>query len=381
MVREYIGARYVPKFTGPYDASQSYEALCVVDNGAGTTYITKIPTPAGTPLTDSTHWQVYGASTGAILDLQNRVDTLETDIADIPVNRVVLLIGDSYVAGVGGAGTTIESVMESITDWDVRSYAQQGCGYLRVNSGKKMIDVVQDAINATSDKELVTDVVLAASVYNDSGMSSDPTFIEASFVAALENINTLVKANLPNARITVIPALWTNYKYYSAYTNIFEWTMSGAMKIGANFANNSIDWLIAYPSSVDSGDNIHPSAAGYQILAGKIASVINGAQASIYSGGVDSVLTATNDYIYFRYYPDHVHISGTIAREAGQTFTSLFDVPQPLQKLMNFPIWYNAYGSNETKSFLITGATVYAPSAWFNEGQNYCIECDVPYFR
>ena len=85
MVREYIGARYVPKFMGLYDTTQSYEALCVVDNGSGTSYISKIPTPAGTPLTDTTHWFVYGASSGAIIALQNDVNDLKNDIKGIVI--------------------------------------------------------------------------------------------------------------------------------------------------------------------------------------------------------------------------------------------------------------------------------------------------------
>ena len=83
MVREYIGARYVPKFMGAYDVTQEYEALCVVDNGSGTSYITKIPTPAGTPLTDTSYWAIYGASSGAIVNLQNQIDDINADIGDI----------------------------------------------------------------------------------------------------------------------------------------------------------------------------------------------------------------------------------------------------------------------------------------------------------
>lgn len=74
---QYVGARYVPKFMGLYDATQAYEALCVVDNGMGTSYITKVPTPAGTPLTDTDYYAVYGASSGAIINLQNQIDELK----------------------------------------------------------------------------------------------------------------------------------------------------------------------------------------------------------------------------------------------------------------------------------------------------------------
>ena len=77
MVREYIGARYVPKFMGAYDPTQIYEALCVVDNGSDTSYISKVPTPAGTPLTNRTYWAIYGAASGAILNLQNQIDDMQ----------------------------------------------------------------------------------------------------------------------------------------------------------------------------------------------------------------------------------------------------------------------------------------------------------------
>ena len=81
-IREYIGARYVPRFMGTYDPTQVYEALDVVDNGLGTSYISKIPTPAGTPLTDTTHWTIYGASSGAVISLQNQIDEMKD--GDVP---------------------------------------------------------------------------------------------------------------------------------------------------------------------------------------------------------------------------------------------------------------------------------------------------------
>lgn len=74
---QYIGARYVPKFMGVYNPTQIYEALDVVDNGLGTSYISKIPTPAGTPLTNTTYWAIYGATSGAIINLQNQINNMQ----------------------------------------------------------------------------------------------------------------------------------------------------------------------------------------------------------------------------------------------------------------------------------------------------------------
>lgn len=76
-IRQYIGARYCPRFVGLYDNTQSYEALDVVDNGSGTSYIAKKPTPANTPLTDTDYWFLYGSTSGAILNLQQQIDDMK----------------------------------------------------------------------------------------------------------------------------------------------------------------------------------------------------------------------------------------------------------------------------------------------------------------
>ena len=79
MVRQYIGARYVPKFLGTHDPSIAYENLIVVDDGAGTSYISQKPVPIGTPLNDTEYWAFYGSTNGAIVGLQNRVTALENN--------------------------------------------------------------------------------------------------------------------------------------------------------------------------------------------------------------------------------------------------------------------------------------------------------------
>ena len=95
---QYVGSRYVPKFMGAYDATQAYEALCVVDNGLGTSYISKKPTPAGTVLTDTTYWAVYGASSGAIINLQNQIDDMKDgSINGSLQNQINILSTANYI--------------------------------------------------------------------------------------------------------------------------------------------------------------------------------------------------------------------------------------------------------------------------------------------
>ena len=79
-IREYVGARYVPKFMGTFDPTIQYEGLCVVDDGYGTSYIARKSVPTGTSLTDTDYWALYGASSGAIINLQNQVNALDTRV-------------------------------------------------------------------------------------------------------------------------------------------------------------------------------------------------------------------------------------------------------------------------------------------------------------
>lgn len=114
-MRQYIGARYVPTFMGTYDATQAYEALSVVDNGMGTSYISKIPTPAGTSLTDTTYWAVYGATSGAIINLQNQIDQINN--VDLPgINSNLNTLNNTTIPTIENDIDNIEASIIDVTE-------------------------------------------------------------------------------------------------------------------------------------------------------------------------------------------------------------------------------------------------------------------------
>lgn len=195
---QYIGARYVPRFLGTYDATQEYEALDVVDNGMGTSYISKIPTPPGTPLTDADHWALYGASSGAIINLQNQIDDINDDL-DI-LNAAT---GDIVVIGDSWASFDERATYPDRTDWlynrvqansKIHNYAISGAG------SASLSDQLTTAKADTTYNSLNVCHIVIVNGANDY-ITSGP---EATFISRLNSLYDTFKDDFPNAAWTVL---------------------------------------------------------------------------------------------------------------------------------------------------------------------------------
>ena len=187
-IRQYIGARYTPKFMGTYDPTQAYEALSVVDNGSGTSYICDQPLNPGVPLTDS-KWHLYGASSGAIINLQNQIDdmkdgtvpgslqeqinnntsditaltTLTNDLNGRVNNKktYAIFLGNSYLHGVGGTDLSIYESIKKFYDGSEQIY-QSGAGFATYTGHdytfKTMLET-RVAAMTSDEKAAVTDII------------------------------------------------------------------------------------------------------------------------------------------------------------------------------------------------------------------------------
>lgn len=168
-VREYIGARYVPRFLGTYSGTTIYEALDVVDDGMGTSYIARKTVPAGTPLTDTDYWFVYGASSGAIINLQNRVTTLENDT----IPELDEKIENKFYNGLHGVNILFLADSFGMSGWG------DWCDYVKSKMGTNY----NIAIDATSGATLSTFATKLASV-------ADGTYDDILMVCGTNDIYT-----------------------------------------------------------------------------------------------------------------------------------------------------------------------------------------------
>lgn len=278
-MRQYIGARYMPKFVGPYSVTTAYEALSVVDDGMGTSYVANKPVPAGTPLTDTNYWAIYGASSGAILDLQTRMTDAENDIKDIndKISKNIIMIADSY--GVEGSPFATHSFYYYLNNLFANSNynvtlhtsAGRGASFGRPDDDGiyKYITQLISISGSITDKNAITDIMIIGG-YNDlltypmSGLVTD-----AETVQGMEDFKDYANANYPNAKLHFIPvgsnsASGTS-QYYANYNIKFAWFVDNLFSHGFTVHENA-PFVIA-TKYYHLSDNIHPSLEGQAEIA------------------------------------------------------------------------------------------------------------------
>lgn len=301
-IRQYVGARYVPRFTGLYDATQIYDALDVVDNGAGTSYIAKKTVPAGTPVTNTDYWFVYGASSGAILNLQNRVGDLETltngniDTANIKndaittdkiadgsvtrdklADRYIINVGDSYQVGYDPGGNNDGWGAYLLNTFGLRGHNIGGIGGAcfgrpedEYRDPKKIL-----ADNPPTDiaHDKVTDII-AGFGYND--FKQLPVNIEAGIARFV----TYCKSEYPNATVWLAPIGWawsdnedhvTPAEIATTYTTYINACATRDITI-----MTSCFGLLLGCNGLSSADYKHPNATGNRTIAAAMYAALKG---------------------------------------------------------------------------------------------------------
>lgn len=291
---QYIGARYVPKFMGTFDPTQAYENMCVVDNGLGTSYISKIPTPAGTSLTDTTYWAIYGASSGAIINLQNQigdltdlnttdkdslVDAINENVSDMQAlsyylnNRKVIVLADSYGSYKNANNKNMADIAADLTGLDIEFLRTGGTGFV-ADGIKTFLALIG---TSTANPDDITDIVVCGGANDYSALAT-----AAQLKSAIATFCTYCRTTFPNLKKIAIMAnsivfgSWSSYK--GAYDRVFTTAayQDGAIENGAIFIENS-QYIMHDTRILDHADWCHPAGDGVDVLGAYLASVLMGA--------------------------------------------------------------------------------------------------------
>ena len=322
----YVGARYVPRFMGTYDPTQQYEALDVVDNGSGTSYIARKIVPAGTPLTDTDHWFVYGASSGAIIQLQNDMIQAQNDITglqgdvatlDRKFERNLLVIGNSYVSY--GCADKLKSVFNN-----AYQRVRGGVGFIPyTGETDDLEDVLDDAIaDASIPKTKITDVIVISAMGDTRACNEATTYSQykTDLETAISSFMTKVKSNFTNAKFIGLSFAETRDQAYfsnNKYDNL--WKVHKAFKeLAPKHDMHYYGWSgfnTLMNSTYLQADHYHPSTAGAEMIGQFILDAYfghveyNSIQSNLSSTFVVKYTADTTTTALVRFTPDEVQFS------------------------------------------------------------------------
>lgn len=78
---KYIGRRIVPTHGGVWSKDKAYEELTIVfDKGSKNSFISRIPVPAGTVITNETYWMLYSVYSAQIAEAVQQMKDTETSL-------------------------------------------------------------------------------------------------------------------------------------------------------------------------------------------------------------------------------------------------------------------------------------------------------------
>ena len=279
--RQYIGARYVPKFyqntvdgSTQWQANVVYEPLTWVTLVNGHMYLSKkqVPATVGTPAENIDYWLDVGSYNGMIEDLQEQIDVINEAIAPL-VNRKFKFYGDSYGETYTVDSTTITGWLDKIGNImgiSASQYAGSQCasgyGFLGTNQNLQWKSMVN---NATIDED-VTDVCF---IGGDNDLVFSVTQVTALTNAFSETI-ALAKTKFPNAKIWVGFCAVDLSDSDTRYVNrCMEMYSKLATQNGAVFMSDLAYCL--YDTSLLRMPS-HPNNSGTTRLASAISSILKG---------------------------------------------------------------------------------------------------------
>ncbi len=296
-VRQYIGARYVPKFyefnNGVWESNTEYEPLIIVQYNSNS-YTSKKTVPAniGNPSENPDYWAATGNYNAQVevyrqevINLSSDVNNLSSDVdnlsSDVGIlsNRInhrnIILVGDSYAltpdierSWVG----FLKSFMSNTTFYT--GACVSGSGFTGRGTDNTYLNNLKNNVTPIiQDKNEITDIIVIGG-FNDSYHNT----VE-SIESAISDFATYVKTTYPNAKLwcghvgvhSLDSTIMNQIISYSlpAYTNAYKY---GFTIFNSTCLLHAIDRLLP--------DGYHPNESGGLMVARYVYNKLNGGDIS-----------------------------------------------------------------------------------------------------
>lgn len=297
-IKQYVGARYVPRFMGVFDPTQQYEALDVVDNGAGTSYIARKIVPPGSSLIDPEFWFVYGASSGAIIQIQNDLQAVENDITNNIKPDIIQNASnisdlqndvadlDKKISGTGGQIITIadsygyhpsaaqswQSVLTGLKpDSTFYNFYEGSMGIYHVGSnGHNTKTLLESHAGDISDPDSISDVVIALGVNDYADSISNVSTAYDVLIGYIKNTykNARILFGIPSYTHSISTQNRVNYK------NLIALMIEKCAEYGCKYMSNME--FIMHDLRNNESDYVHPNLTGSTHIAEAVKTYLEG---------------------------------------------------------------------------------------------------------
>lgn len=294
--RQYIGARYVPKFyensdnTSEWRSGVIYEPLTIVTYN-GNSYTSKKPVAAevGNPSSNPTYWAATGLYNAQVEevrermeeindDLNDRIDEIQGDIDEMEQTECVW-IGDSYTQA-NSLGddqnkrfATLVSQRLGLTE---HNYATGGSDFISGGpTGTNYIGQLNNAINEMTDaQKRATKYLFVMGTRNMP--YNNPNATLSDYYNAMNTFFNAAHTAFPYTELIFVPMLWDAQPFIASYRTCLQWCEQCALSLAAPVTSYFKAYLWLMGRYGDLIDGTHPNVSGHALIATHIYNLVKG---------------------------------------------------------------------------------------------------------
>ena len=312
--RQYIGARYVPKFFNNNGSNEwvsgiTYEALTIVTYLNNTyTSVKPVPSNVGSPNLATEYWACTANFGGVVSELTERVVECESDITSLETYNQykptkVLCIGDSYGMKITNNWTNYLKDYMGLDDNHFVNMCTGSAGFV----GNPSVRSFYNQLVQTTDKDTFTHIIVVGG-FNDAYDADGNSASRTDVLNAITTFKNYINTNFPNVKKVLMgcPAWVTNdgglyetiTNLRTALLNVKTYYAQGCGENGIGYMKD-MEYAIHTKQAMDISDVtygmvFHPNGVGGQLIAQCINNYINGGDYSLNLFRTEQVTPTSN---------------------------------------------------------------------------------------